>query len=114
MTESTATQCERVHAALEAAGARGITSYDFATRPPDGGHRIMRVAARILDLKNRHGVKIGSAGRRDGHKVYVLAEYLPPLVADIDRAAARLRASAAEHGSQGQALQLTIDHEFAA
>jgi len=66
------TQAERVLAALKAVGARGITAYDFAVAPPDGGRRIMRLGARILELKEASH-RIETAGRRDGHVVYVLS-----------------------------------------
>lgn len=68
------TQLERVEAALQYAGAAGITAYDFSGPSViDGGNRIMRVAARILELKAQ-GRKIEKAGRRDGHDVYVLRQ----------------------------------------
>jgi len=66
------TQTERVLAALKAVGPRGITAYDFAVAPPDGGRRIMRLGARILELKEASH-RIETAGRRDGHVVYVLS-----------------------------------------
>ncbi len=65
-------QTERVLAALKAVGSRGITAYDFAIAPPDGGRRIMRLGARILDLKEASH-RIETAGRRDGHVAYRLS-----------------------------------------
>lgn len=69
------TQVQRVLAALQAAGSRGITQSAFA--PPEGGHvidgggRITRLAARIHDLREQ-GYTILKAGERDHFDIYVL------------------------------------------
>lgn len=47
-----------------------ITAYDWATNPPDG-QRIMRVHARILELRQQ-GHRIVADGKRDGHLLYRL------------------------------------------
>jgi len=66
------TQTERVLAALKAVGPRGVTGYDFSGPVViDGGHRVMRVAARVLELRER-GYRIVPAGMRDGHRIYRL------------------------------------------
>jgi len=67
------TQTERVLAALKAVGPRGVTGYDFSGPVViDGGHRVMRVAARVLELREQ-GHPVETVGRRDGHVVYVLS-----------------------------------------
>jgi hypothetical protein len=66
------TQSDRVLAALSRAGARGITSVDFIRHPTvDGGPPILRVAARIRDLRDQ-GIEIETDGERDGVAVYKL------------------------------------------
>ena len=67
------TQSERVLRALRAVGPRGITQADFSGLhgTPDNGPPITRVAARIVDLKER-GCVIEAAGKRNNSKVYVL------------------------------------------
>lgn len=71
------TQGERVLRELRRQAGRGVTAWDFCGPSViDGGPRIMRVGARILELK-RAGHAIVKAGRRDGHDVYVLRE--PPV-----------------------------------
>lgn len=70
-------QQDRVLAALQAAGPRGITAVDFdLPNVIDGGKPIQRVAARIDELKNRHGHSIEVAGRRNRCAVYVLVSSL--------------------------------------
>lgn len=60
------TQTTRVLAALRSRGANGITAADFAAgRVVDGQKPIMRVAARILELR-RQGHQIDVVGERDG------------------------------------------------
>lgn len=60
------TQTRRVLAALRMRGARGITAADFAAgRVIDGNKPIMRVAARILELR-QDGHEIIVEGERDG------------------------------------------------
>lgn len=68
-------QTDRVLKAPRQAGTRGITQSDFT--PPeggtviDGGGRITRVAARVLDLREKgHGITTGPD--RDGFTTYVL------------------------------------------
>lgn len=68
------TQRERVLRALRCAGERGITARDLYAVPVDGGPRISRVAARILELRDA-GFDIDASGERDGHAVYVLHEH---------------------------------------
>jgi hypothetical protein len=60
------TQTARVLAALRSRGAHGITAADFAAgRVIDGQKPIMRVAARILELRQA-GHRIEVIGERDG------------------------------------------------
>ena len=67
------TQVDRVLAAVTRAGARGITAVDFAAPDViDGGKPIMRVAARINDIRN-DGIAIVTDGERNGCAVYKLA-----------------------------------------
>ncbi|HTE60086.1 MAG TPA: hypothetical protein VK631_07015 [Solirubrobacteraceae bacterium] len=66
------TQTDRVLAALSRAGARGITAVDFAAPDVcDGGKPIMRVAARVKDLRDA-GFEIETGGERDSCAVYKL------------------------------------------
>lgn len=59
-------QTARVLAALRHRGAEGITAADFAAgRVIDGQKPIMRVAARILELRQQ-GHRIDVVGDRDG------------------------------------------------
>jgi hypothetical protein len=59
-------QTQRVLAALRHRGAHGITAADFAAgRVIDGQKPIMRVAARILELRQA-GHRIDVIGERDG------------------------------------------------
>lgn len=65
-------QRKRVLRALQQAGDHGICSVDFAApQVIDGGPPIMRVAARIEELRSE-GFIIGDAGQRHGTRVYVL------------------------------------------
>lgn len=66
------TQTDRVLAALSAAGATGITQVDF-TLPNvvDGGKPILRVGARIHELREA-GFNIQNHGTRNQCAVYVL------------------------------------------
>jgi hypothetical protein len=60
------TQQARVLAALRHRGTHGITAADFAAgRVIDGQKPIMRVAARILELR-KEGHRIDVVGERDG------------------------------------------------
>lgn len=74
------TQTERILSALRTAGPRGITQSMFT--PPeggtviDGGGRITRVAARVLELR-AEGYVIVKGARRDGFDTYVLVGYPP-------------------------------------
>lgn len=66
------TQTDRVLAALSRAGARGITAVDFIRFPTiDGGPPILRVAARIKELRDQ-GFEIETDGERDSCAVYKL------------------------------------------
>jgi len=68
----TATQCERVLAALERSGAHGITQVDFALpNVIDGGPPITRVAARIKELRDQ-GHPIRNGHIRDRCRIYRL------------------------------------------
>ena len=70
-----AAQRTRVLALLIRRGAEGITQADFLLPDvADGGRPITRLAARIEELRNHHGVAIDNAGVRGRLKVYVLAE----------------------------------------
>lgn len=65
---------ERVLAALRKYPLQGITRKDFEDAPIlDGGAPILRVAARIDDLK-KAGHNIVRDGKRDGVAVYKLRE----------------------------------------
>ncbi len=78
------TQTERVLAALKAVGPRGVTGYDFSGPVViDGGHRVMRVAARVLELREQ-GHRVASAGWRDGHRVYRLESGVEVAPAPVD------------------------------
>ena len=70
------TQKERILNALRSAGARGISPVDFlAPDVCDGGKPILRVAARILDLKNEgHSIDCQTEA---GVAVYVLRSEAP-------------------------------------
>lgn len=72
-TKAKLTQRDRVLAALRRAGRRGVTPIDFqAPHVVDGGTPIIRLASRILELRER-GYRIDS--RRDaGVARYVLVE----------------------------------------
>jgi hypothetical protein len=73
------TQRERVLRALRD-HPDGITAVDFAAPDVvDGGHPIMRVAARVKELRDL-GAEIFADGRRNGVAIYRLHEVepLPP------------------------------------
>lgn len=66
------TQTSRVLRLLEHRGAYGVTAVDFQLPDvADGGPPILRVAARILELREE-GYHITDAGIRNKCKVYVL------------------------------------------
>ena len=70
------TQTDRLLAALDRAGTRGITRVDF--QPPnvvDGGDPILNIPGRIYDL-HQAGIDTVVTGERDGCSVYVLASTL--------------------------------------
>ena len=70
------TQKQRILKALESAGSRGVSPVDFlAPDVCDGGKPILRVAARILDLKNE-GYQI-DCQTEAGVAVYVLRGSAP-------------------------------------
>src|SRR5690349_5057933 len=67
-------QKQRVLAALRSRGALGVTAVDFASgRVCDGGKPIMRVAARVLELR-QDGHEIVIDGERDSCAVYRLLQ----------------------------------------
>jgi hypothetical protein len=70
------TQKQRILAQLQAAGGRGVSPVDFlAPDVCDGGSPILRVAARILDLKNEgHSIDCQTEA---GVAVYVLRASAP-------------------------------------
>jgi hypothetical protein len=80
------TQTKRVRAALERAGKQGVSPTDFLRYPTvDGGPPILRLAARILDLRN-DGLSIESSTDPNGVARYVLVsepgpngEPIPPV-----------------------------------
>ena len=70
------TQKQRILAQLRAAGGRGVNPIDFlAPDVCDGGSPILRVAARILDLKNEGHVI--DCQTEAGVAVYVLRSSAP-------------------------------------
>lgn len=74
----TASQTDRVLNALRKAGSRGITAVDFQLPDViDGGPPIMRVAARVMDLR-RQGHTIISAGTRQKCRRYELVAVPAP------------------------------------
>lgn len=65
-------QTKRIRHALERAGRRGISPTDFTSYPAiDGGPPILRLAARILDLR-REGLSIEASKDPSGTARYVL------------------------------------------
>lgn len=67
------TQCDRVLAALTRVGDHGVTQVDFIRFPTiDGGPPILRIAARVKDLRDA-GFEIITKGERDGCAIYKLA-----------------------------------------
>lgn len=74
------TQRDRVLRALHSAGPRGITAVDFQLPTViDGGAPILRLAARIKDLRDE-GHAITVTGERHGCAVYELdAGPAPPV-----------------------------------
>lgn len=93
-------QALRVLNALRVTGDRGVTAYDFVTQPPDGGPRIMRIAARVLELRDE-GHVIVPAGERDGHRVYVLVGAAGVAPSEAKGAVRRERAGSALVDSAG-------------
>jgi hypothetical protein len=66
------TQTERVLRLLERRGPHGVTAVDFQLPDiADGGKPILRVAARILELRDQ-GHRIVDGGVRNKCKVYIL------------------------------------------
>jgi hypothetical protein len=79
------TQADRLLTALTRAGAKGITSVDFIRYPTiDGGPPILRIAARVKDLRNE-GFNIITEGERDGVAVYKLEQHSGQLFALPER-----------------------------
>lgn len=76
------TQTQRVLLALRAR-PEGITAADFMPPTIDGGKPIMRVAARIYDLREE-GHRIADGGKRGTLDVYVLRAEAPPKPVDAD------------------------------
>ena len=78
-----ATQRTRVLALLVRVGERGLTQADVSPHGGviDGGKPIARLASRIEELRNDHGVPIVGGERRQGFEVYRLAvdAALPPV-----------------------------------
>ena len=73
------TQVDRLLAALDRAGTRGLTRVDF--QPPhvvDGGAPILNIPGRVYDL-HQAGIETVVTGERDGCSVYVLASKLEAL-----------------------------------
>lgn len=66
------TQTSRLLAALTRAGDRGVTSVDFIRTPTiDGGPPILRLAARVKELRDE-GFNVVTDGERDSVAVYKL------------------------------------------
>ncbi len=65
------TQSQRIARALKMRGPRGITPLDFIGDTFDGGTQIMRVAARVQELRDR-GLTIENVGGQ--HAIYVLRD----------------------------------------
>lgn len=65
-------ECVRVLRLLRTRGDRGVDSSDFISHPVDGLDNFTRLAARIYDLKFKHGCEIETRGRRGKFAVYVL------------------------------------------
>jgi hypothetical protein len=63
------TQAKRIEAQLRRAGARGICAPDFIPPTIDGGGPILRLAARVHELRNRLPIR---TVRRGGREWYVL------------------------------------------
>jgi hypothetical protein len=86
------TQVKRVRMALERAGKRGVTPVDFmGPIVIDGGPPILRLAARILDLRN-DGLAIEASTDPNGVARYVLVsepgpsgEPVPPPVTQTEQ-----------------------------
>lgn len=67
-------QNDRVLAALRKTGTRGLSAVDFLPpRTVDGGEPILRLAARIHDLRKRE-FSIKKVGERHGTAVYVITQ----------------------------------------
>ncbi len=98
------TQTARVKRLLDQRGRQGLTAVDFAQTPTaDGGPPILRVAARVNDLKNQ-GYDIRTCGERDKCAVYVWGKFLAPAVSvePVDPARSGVAACHADNtGSTG-------------
>ena len=65
------TQTQRVFGALRSRGDRGVSAVDFMPPTIDGGPPIMRLAARIYELREE-GHEIVNSDKRGPVDVYVL------------------------------------------
>lgn len=70
------TQRQRVKRALDQRGPRGVSPVDFTSPTIDGGPPIMRVAARIYELRQTY--KITEITGDDGCARYLYSKYLAP------------------------------------
>lgn len=77
----TLTQAQRIERVARQRGSHGFTVADFASPDVvDGGPPILRVAARVAELRSR-GVPIVQAGRRGGLVIYQLPpDHYAPIV----------------------------------
>ena len=66
------TQKQRILRALENAGQDGLVASDFMVNPADGGAPILRVAARVHDLRTDGHVIRGSWDSQMSQERYVL------------------------------------------
>lgn len=72
------TQCQRIKRALDQRGPRGVSPTDFSQKPTiDGGPPILRVAARIDELRKIYD--IARLKGDDGCALYLYAKYLSPV-----------------------------------
>lgn len=67
------TQKQRILRALQNAGPDGLVASDFMVNPADGGAPILRVAARVHDLRADGHVIRGTWDSRMSQERYVLA-----------------------------------------
>lgn len=67
------TQKQRILHALETAGPEGLVASDFMVNPADGGAPILRVAARVHDLRTDGHVIRGTWDSKMSQERYVLA-----------------------------------------